>query len=114
LRNRITEEQFKVLVQRANKKNEKNKEIGGVVRLFLQTVTDIIYRIQEALRITRVQTTKAGGELIIKEIENMINEVDAILLYCNECFEDTSRIYGSKKLKLELFKSDRGERRVLF
>lgn len=114
LRNRITEEQFKVLVQRANKKNEKNKEIGGVLRLFIQTVTDIVFRIQEVLRITRVQNTKVGGEFIIKEIENMINEVDAILVYCNECFEDISRIYGSKKLLLQLFKDSRGERRVLF
>lgn len=115
LRNRITEEQFKVLVQRANKKNDKHKEIGGVLRLFLQTVTDIIYRIQEALRITRVQTNKAGGEFIIKEIDTMINEVDVILSYCNECLEDTARTYGSKKLTMELFSNDRGgDRRVLF
>ena len=114
LRNRITEEQFKILVQRANKKHDKNKEIGGVVRLFLETVTDIIFRIQETLKITRIKPSKAGGEAVIQEIENMINEVDVILLYCNECLEETARTYGSKKLRLELFKSDRGERRVLF
>ena len=43
----ITENDFKVRVQRANKQHEKKREIGEIVHLYIQTITDIIYRLAE-------------------------------------------------------------------
>jgi len=86
MRKRITEEQFKVMLQRDQKKAEKSREIRNVLDILLGTVTDIIYRFKHHLK----NVTKNAWDLSILE------EIDPIVDYANTCFQDISKTYNSK------------------
>lgn len=113
LRNQIDENTFKTLVQRANKKHAKTKEIGNILHLLIQTVTDCIYRAVEFLNISRNQTTEEGALKLFADLSTIaIDEPNAILNYCNECLEDIAKTYGSKRKMLKWFNEERSVRNV--
>lgn len=86
MRNKITEEEFKITLQREEKKYEKNREIHNVLDLLKLTVTEIILRFIEHLE----QCDPGKWEnKIIKEIEQIVS-------YANDCFLDISKTYNSK------------------
>jgi hypothetical protein len=88
LRQKITEPDFLVKIQRCNKQYEKKREIGEVLQLFVQTVTDITYRLHE--RVTHV-TPYALGELNL-----YLEEIEGIRTYANECLADIAHTYNVK------------------
>jgi len=104
LENKINEDNFKIKVQRANKHHAKKREIGEVLHLFIQTVTDIVYRIYECVRkptagianYTKLQSFSTT-------FNSLLMEVPAITAYCNECLKDISTTYGSKPKKILLY-----------
>jgi hypothetical protein len=86
MRNNITEDEFKITLQRDEKKYEKNRELRNVFELLETAVTDIILRFVEHLE----QCEPGQWEnKIIKEIEQIVS-------YANECFLDISKTYNSK------------------
>lgn len=96
MRNQITEDHFKTVLQRDQKKSEKMREIHNILDLLLTTVTDIVFRFWEHLNVA----SNGGFNMTI------LNEVEPIVKYANECLLDVSITYKSKLVQ---FKSDLGE-----
>ena len=89
MRNKITEDAFKITLQRDEKKYEKNREIRNVFELLETSITDIILRFIEHLE----QCEPGKWEnTIIKEVEQIVD-------YANECFIDISKTYNSKCIR---------------
>jgi len=86
MRNKITEDEFKVLLQRNDKKCKKTIEMNHVYEILVNTITDIILRF-----ITNVRSSKSG--CYNKEI---LYEIETIIDYVNECIVDISHTYSSK------------------
>ena len=84
LRNRITETKFKILLQQRNKQNEKKQEIGNVFNMFINTSTEIIYKV-----------TDMDAE------QNIKNELKSLIEYTNECFLNISKIYKCRKSEID-------------
>ena len=89
MRNHITQEQFKISLQRNEKKNEKAREIRNVLDILFSTVTDIIYRFRAHLNAAQINSWEA----------NILEELDVIVDYVNECLVDISRTYASKPIQ---------------
>lgn len=103
LQKKISEEEFKIKVQRANKMHEKKREISGVLNLFVTTVADIIHRVEEYVQgLDRVVGTpsKIKAE---EQIGLILDEVEAIRTYSNECLLTIAGTYGSKPKKLVMY-----------
>ena len=89
MRNKLSAERFKTLLQQRNKKTHKQREILNVIDIVVNTVTDILQRFREYL-ISSSQTEC--------DIE-MLLEIDHIREYANECLTDISHTYGSVLLQ---------------
>jgi hypothetical protein len=85
MRNNITEEKFKTVIQQNDKKYQKNREILNVFTLLSETSTDIILRFYESIQKRDPITTSM----------NILDEINAIVTYANECFVDISHTYNS-------------------
>lgn len=88
MRNRITEAEFKTQLQRSEKKAEKSREIYNVLEILVTTATDIIHRFEDHLN----AASDNMWEMTILE------EIDPIVEYANECLRDISKTYNSKRL----------------
>jgi hypothetical protein len=86
LENLISEYEFKMLIQRNDKKNKKNTEVAQVLQLANTAVTDIIYRLMDNLE--KYDTEKHNIQSYFKEIEEIIK-------YCNDIFKDISFTYST-------------------
>jgi hypothetical protein len=94
LRNKITKDEFKILLQRDNKKHEKKREMYEILQLFANTVTEIINRV-------KIDIQESNNTSFDKPLET-INEVDRIQEYVNECLLEISNTYNSKPKKISL------------
>jgi len=92
LRNKITKDEFKILLQRDNKKHEKKKEIYEILQIFVYTVTDIINRV-------KLDIQDLNDNNFVKAFET-IKEVDRIQDYVNECLLEISTTFNSKPKKI--------------
>jgi hypothetical protein len=86
LENVISEEEFKIQIQRNDKKNRKNTEIAQVLQLANTAVTDIVYRIMDHLE------KSSNGEV---SLELFLSEFEEIIKYCNDIFKDISFTYST-------------------
>jgi hypothetical protein len=102
LQNKISEQEFKVRVQRANKQQEKKRETGEIIHLFHRTVTEIIIRMYQY---TLLRNT---GSCTENKYQSFIHEIYGIQEYANECLNDISNTYGSKLKKILLYNTTRG------
>jgi len=84
LRKEIDDDEFKKKVQRNNKMNEKKREIHEILQLYVQTATDIMYRLNENP----------------VDIEKYLEELEGIRVYTNECLEDIANTYKQNQLIL--------------
>jgi hypothetical protein len=91
MRNQIDEENFKILLQRENKKYEKKREIFELLNMFLNVSTELLLRYYSEVQ---ERTTEEAQRLPITE------EIDGIVRYVNECLAAISTTYGSKLLEL--------------
>ena len=89
MRNIMNEVQFKTLLQRNEKRVEKNREIHNVLEIILNTLTDIVLRFDEHLN-----AADAGNWSM-----DILEEIDPIVDYANGCFLEVSRAYKSKVLQ---------------
>ena len=94
LRNKISKDEFKIILQRDNKKYEKKKEMYEILLLFVNTVTEIINRV-------KLDIQESKDNTFINAF-NTINEVDRIQEYVNECLLEISTTYNSKPKKITL------------
>lgn len=93
MRGEITDEAFKTLVQRNNKKREKNREIHDVFHMFTETVTDIMYRLADEANKSPVQFYNPDSHM---------DEVHRICEYSNECLNMISKVYASKPVVVSI------------
>lgn len=128
LMDEITAEEFKIRIQRANKQHAKKREMGDVIRLYIQTITDIAFRLSAYSQDTTSLKKKEEGDRkahsleertnIKKHASDMLNEVEAIREYANECLLDIGNTYGAKVKEIRVYSADeptyRGARDVLF
>lgn len=83
MRNFISEDKFKVLLQQNDKKHQKNRDIVNIINMLHDTVYDILARI-------------LSFRVLTKEIfEAHFKEIDEIVNYANDCLEEVSKTYGS-------------------
>jgi hypothetical protein len=92
MRNQLDKTQFQIRLQRDNKKHEKHREIYQVLQLFVQTVTDIIFRIIDVLQ---------KEKTFIKAVDILL-EIDELVKYVNDCLLDIARTYGSKVKQIRI------------
>lgn len=106
LQKKISEEEFKIKVQRANKMHEKKREMSGVLNLFVTTVGDIMYRIEMYIQgLNRDQLLLSAAAKINAETQVgvMLDEVEVIRTYSNECLTTIAATYGSKRKQLVMY-----------
>jgi len=110
MRKEIDLETFKSRIHRDNKKFEKKREIHEILTMFSQTVTDIIFRVQDLLIVNREVFTEvlSGNATMSKEAKTnkrieveqetfaIFRELETIRAYANECLYEISQTYGSK------------------
>lgn len=84
--NEISEEWFKLQIQRNDKKNRKNNEIAQVIQLSHTAATDIVYRILDDLK---------KSEPNQHNLDGLLTEFDEIIRYCNEIFKEVGFAYNS-------------------
>jgi hypothetical protein len=107
---KITDDQFKTSLQRADKRYQKNKDIGEVVQLAITTVTDVLFRAKHCMEEFVLGVPITGGsqgqpkfdskhsEFVVfkKVVSDMLLEIEAIIGYCNELFSNIHNVYKSK------------------
>lgn len=95
----ITEEQFNTKVVFRDKKTEKYREVLLVLQMLLDSSTDVVYRFADNMRQIPAEykyvsyddfMTTGGG--------NILNEIDELRTYTNQCLEKIGRKYQNKSL----------------
>ena len=92
MRQEIDKDTFMQRIQRNNKKFEKKREIYNILSLFIQSVTDILFRFQDEVN---------NSHLIVAE--KILDEIQVIQDYANECLGDIAETYGNKSKKIEFY-----------
>ena len=93
LTNRIDEKQFKVCVQKANKRVEKGNDIRHIANLLTTAYTDIIYRFEYEVINMSIESYDKVDEYNSK-IFNTAKEIKNLKLYCDNLLEDNRRAFG--------------------
>ena len=87
MRNQITEEYFKQMLQRDDKKYQKKREYAQILQMVVNTCTDILHRFLEEVR-----KRDWNGEF------GVLDEIDRMRCYANECLQEVSATYGSVRM----------------
>jgi hypothetical protein len=103
IKGQMTEQEFRVQVQRLHKKHEKKREIFDVLTVYIQSATDILFRFGELVReqgdkgiqLLRVGN-QAGYDEMVRERSRLLDEVRVLVDYCNGCFEDIGKMFQGK------------------
>jgi hypothetical protein len=116
----ITEQEFKIKLQRADKKMQQARETLNILDMVQTTMTDIIERYNDAL--SRNESDKLSARTlagmigktridlsvfyqIVSEHFKILHEIYPLFAYANECFLKVATVYGSKSpvvLKFEI------------
>lgn len=86
MRQEIDEKQFKILLQRNEKKVQKRIETRNVLQVLSTTSTDILFRFKHHAETCAPNTIKDA---------TILNEIDEIVKYVNEQLEEIGKTYGS-------------------
>lgn len=86
LENDMSENEFKMCIQRNDKKSKKNIEISQVLQLANTTVTDIVYRVMDNL-----EKSDNGKHNVL----SYLNEIEEIRNYCNNILKDIAFTYNT-------------------
>lgn len=81
--NEITQEKFKTLIQRNDKRHQKYNEITDVLNLVVTATTDIINRFANNLTVCKPN----------KYDLNILNEIDELIVYANSLLKDIAKVY---------------------
>ena len=87
--NKITKEQFCILIQRQEKKTNKNHDFYNILDVFYQTSSDIIQRF----------ITECRGNTRFPNV--IYSEFDELLFYCNKHLANISKTYGCTKVEID-------------
>lgn len=85
--NKIDTNKMKFLLQKREKENQKKTEISNILKMYIQCMTDILYRLQEYLDKDMYNS---------HEINKYTYEIRNLVEYTNECFEKVAKSYTCK------------------
>jgi len=83
------------------KKNEKKREISDILAVYIQSTTDILFRFVDRIHYYYKEASIYEDSEIDEELQGIINEVERLIDYCNECFIDIAKIYHGQALKFK-------------
>lgn len=89
MRDKITEDDFKIKIQRKEKEYQKKKEIYDILRMFIDCFTEIMYRLYDFM----FNNHRHNPEIL--------DEVSKLIDYVNNCFEDISKTYNCRCYKID-------------
>ena len=87
MRSKMSEDEFKYIIQKEDKKYRKDTELSRVYQLLRDVVTDIIYRFYEKLRDESIYD------------QNILNEIVQIVDYVNDCLKEIGTTYNCVQYK---------------
>lgn len=87
----ITEEQFKITLQKRDKENRKYKKLSQILNMYVNSLTEIFYRLH-------YYTQLEVGDPDSYDYINFspIGEIKGLIEYTNSCFEDIKKVYKCK------------------
>ena len=94
LMSELTEEAMRIQLQKDDKKHHKHQELADIYTLLGTTVTDIIYRFSSML--DRDKHTRPE-----RIDESILDEINRIVEYANECLADVAYTYSSPKIVID-------------
>ena len=94
LMNELSEEAMRTQLQKDDKKHHKHQELADIYTLLGTTVTDIIYRFSSLL--DRDKHTRPE-----RIDESILDEINRIVEYANECLADVAYTYSSPKIVID-------------
>ena len=97
MRNKITEERFRMRLQRDDKRHNKNREIHNLLATFVTASTDIVYRFHVEMFKDEFANESEDSEYR-KQCYSILKEFKPLVRYSNECFAEISKAYSSKQL----------------
>lgn len=111
LRNRISEEDFCIKLQREYKKYDKNKELHSIISMYISSVTDIVYRFidyynkniieSDLHNLSNVKIKKYDKDEIL-ELNNILNEINYLIEYVNDYLDQISITFQSVTYEITL------------
>lgn len=101
LRNYIDETEFKMRLQRMDKKTSQKRETYEILTVIQNATTDILYRYLDMFTNMDNTTYDTASEEDKRVISLIPNEIKNIINYANECLEDVSMTYGTITKRLD-------------
>ena len=95
MRNKLNEQEFKSKLFTSQKNHDIKREIRDVLIMFLNVVTDIIYRYYEQLKISKTSVQ-------VNNCRFVMNDVNPLILYVQECFDNISENFKSAKYIIKI------------
>lgn len=79
MRNKVTDDEFKFIVQKRDKESQRNIECGNVLRMYISCMTDLVYRIYDDT----------------ETYEPVLDEMHELRKYTNQCLQNILTTYNS-------------------
>jgi hypothetical protein len=111
MRNRLTADKFKLLIQKRDKESQRNIEVINILRMFISCITDLFYRIfdkvntfaeEESTEDVQRKETLFAEIFVIKtedndeeKIHSLLDECHELRKYTNRCMKTVLVTYGS-------------------
>lgn len=89
MRKKITEEDFKISLQRQYLSTQKKAEMLNILQMVHDTCNDIVLRFKDTIS---TRDWKYSTNTL-----NTLSEIDGIILYANDCLGKISKVYNSKQ-----------------
>ena len=119
----ISDADFKVQLQRSAKKHDKKREIHGILALFVQSATDMMFRcldsfekidhflvpqnrVMYGVATMVMQFEKVTAAAQIQVMHGILDEFDPLVEYVNECLLDVAGTFDSVPLCVDLKNTD--------
>lgn len=84
MRNHLNKEDFKKSIQKKEKNNQKNRELSNILHMYINCMTDILYR-------------------LVDNVNNnmIIDEIHGLRVYTNKCLESVGKSFNTKIYKID-------------
>jgi ribosomal protein S27AE len=110
MRKQIDKATFRYLLYKEQKKHEKKQEVYHILQLFIQAMTDIMFRIKNAYESNKKifkDGDKNAVDEKVAEIRNIWNEINTLVTYINSCFDDVSKTYNCVSWRIDMYSKNR-------
>jgi hypothetical protein len=98
MRNKLSEDELKTILQRRDKDIQKRTEIRNVLIMFYTCCTDLFYRINDLLVTFKSSYTLNTTEWL--GFEGILDEFGVLLEYANSCLYNISTVYKCKQYSI--------------